>query len=122
MGAAALYGLSLAALGLAPSLAAALGASVGIGVGGGAFQTLNGAVIVRETEPAFFGRVSSLTTMAFAGFGLMGLPIGLLADAIGERGALFAMSGAVLLVTFVLGSRLIRLATAARPSAPESVG
>jgi MFS family permease len=111
VGAAALYGLSLAGLGLAPSLPAALGASLGLGVGGGAFQTLNGAVIVRETEPAFFGRVSSLTTMAFAGFGLMGLPVGLLADAIGERGALFAMSGAVLLVTLALGSRLIVVRT-----------
>jgi MFS family permease len=107
VGAAMFYGVSLFGLALAPSYGAALASMVGIGVGSGAFQSLNGAVIVREAEPALFGRVSSLTTMAFAGFGLMGLPAGLLADAIGERGALVAMACAVLGVTLALGSRLL---------------
>jgi MFS family permease len=61
---------------------------------------------VRETEPAFFGRVSSLSSLAFAGFGLMGLPIGLLADAIGERATLGILAAAVGLTTLLLGSRL----------------
>ena len=51
----------------------------------GAFQTLGGAIIVRQTEPRYVGRVMSLTMLSFAGFGLMGLPIGALADAAGER-------------------------------------
>jgi len=42
-------------------------------------------VIVRETEPAFFGRVSSLSTLAFAGFGLMGLLVCVLALALSAR-------------------------------------
>ncbi len=36
----------------------------------------------------------SLTTLAFGGFGLMALPIGVLADTIGERGALAILGGA----------------------------
>ena len=117
-GMALLFGASLGAVALAPSyLALAVGMFL-VGIGSGGFQSLNGAVIVRETEPAFFGRVSSLTTLAFAGFGLMGLPLGLLADAIGERGALAAMGAAVCAISLALASRL-GATTSARPSAPE---
>ena len=90
-----LFGLALAGLALAPSYAAAAAAVFAIGCGFGGFMTLVGAVIVRACEPGFFGRVMSLTMLAFAGFGLMGLPIGLLADALGERSALAMMGGAV---------------------------
>ncbi|MBW2280729.1 MAG: MFS transporter [Deltaproteobacteria bacterium] len=90
-----LFGVSLVALALAPSYAAAGVAVFAVGSGFGGFMTLNGAVIVRTSEPGFFGRVMSLTMLAFAGFGLMGLPIGLLADAVGERFVLAAMGGTV---------------------------
>ena len=75
-------------------------------MGSGGFQSLNAAVIVRETDTAFFGRVTSLSTLAFAGFGLMGLPIGLVADALGERAALGIMGGAVLAIALWLGAKL----------------
>ena len=75
-----------------------------VGMGFGGFQSLNGAVIVRACEPAYFGRVFSLTMLAFAGFGLMGLPIGLLADLLGERGVLRAMSAGVVLVCTIAAS------------------
>jgi len=101
-----LFGVSLVGVALAPSYAAALIAMIGVGAGSGGFQSLNAAVIVRETEPEFFGRVSSLSTLAFAGFGLMGLPVGLLADAIGERGALGSMGLLVCAVALVLSRRL----------------
>ena len=101
-----LFGASLVGVALAPSYAAVVVAMIGVGAGSGGFQSLNSAVIVRETEPAFFGRVSSLSTLAFAGFGLMGLPVGLLADAIGERGALGLMGALVCVVAVVLSARL----------------
>ena len=107
-----LFGVSLLGVALAPSYLAAAAAMFLVGVGSGGFQSLNAAVIVRETEPAFFGRVSSLSSLAFAGFGLMGLPVGLLADAIGERGALGIMAAAVALTTLLLGSRLQATTTA----------
>ncbi len=101
-----LFGASLIASALAPDYLTLMIAMTLVGVGSGGFQSLNGAVIVRETEPAFFGRVVSLSTLAFAGFGLMGLPVGLLADAIGERSALATLGASVCLITVSLASRL----------------
>ncbi len=103
-----IFGLSVLGLSLVPSYAAAAGAIFFVGLGVGGFQSLNGAVIVRTAEPAYFGRVISLTMIAFAGFGLMGLPVGLLADAIGERGALVAMSVSVCAIAALVGALLYR--------------
>jgi predicted MFS family arabinose efflux permease len=119
-GMALLFGVSLLGLAFAPSYGAAVVAMFAVGAGSGGFQSLNGAVIVRETEPAFFGRVSSLTTLAFAGFGLMGLPVGLLADAIGERGALAALAAVVSAITLLLGWRLQALPGAAREACRQN--
>jgi MFS family permease len=89
--------LALGLLGLfaAPSYAWAVGTMLIVGVGFGGFQTLNAAVIVRATEPAYFGRVFSLSMLAFAGVSLMSLPVGILADAIGERVTLLILGGIV---------------------------
>jgi MFS family permease len=87
-----------------------------VGAANGGFQALNGAVIVRETETRYIGRVLSLTLMAFAGFGLMALPLGALADAVGERGTLAAMGVCVLILSVVLGAALAR----ERPSASSA--
>jgi MFS family permease len=79
------FGVSLVAVALAPSFVAVAILMLVVGLLSGGFQTLAGAVIVRQTEPRYVGRVMSLTMLSFAGFGLMGLPIGALADALGER-------------------------------------
>ncbi len=106
--AAGVFALALLALALVPSYPAALGVVLFIGIGVGGLQSLNSAVIVRVADPAYLGRVFSLTILAFAGFGLMGLPLGLLADAVGERGSLLAMSGAVAAIVAVVALRLAR--------------
>jgi predicted MFS family arabinose efflux permease len=79
-----------------------------VGVTTGGFQTLSGAVVIRETEPAFVGRVMSLTLMAFGGFGLMGLPVGFLGDQIGERWTLTVLGAVVCAVVLVLRLVLAR--------------
>ena len=79
-----------------------------VGLGFGGFQTLNAAVIVRTTEPAYFGRVFSLSMLAFAGNSLMSLPVGALADAIGERTTLLVLCGAVVAVAASISLRLRR--------------
>ena len=84
------FGVALLGLAAVPSYEMALLAMFVIGVGSGGFQSLNGAVIARESEPVYMGRVVSLTLLAFGLFGLMALPVGLLADAVGERAALAA--------------------------------
>ena len=81
--------------------------------GSGGFQSLNGAVIARQTEPEYMGRVMSLVILAFAGFGLMALPYGVLADWVGERQTLLAMGAAVLGLCALLGSAL---------AGPERIG
>jgi MFS family permease len=69
-----------------------------LGAASGGFHALNGAVVARETEPAYMGRVLSLTFLAFAAFSLSALPLGLLADAFGERRVLLGMGVAVFAV------------------------
>jgi MFS family permease len=102
------FALTLAGLALVPSYAAAAAASFALGAASGGFQTLASTVVIHATESNYIGRVMALTMMAFAGFGVMGLPIGWLADAVGVRGALVAMAVAVAGVVAVSLARLAR--------------
>jgi predicted MFS family arabinose efflux permease len=102
------FGLSLGLLAWAPSFSAAVGATFVIGATSGGFHALNGAVIARRTEPVYMGRVMSLSMLAFAGFGLTALPIGLLADIVGERRVLLGMGIAVLVLALRMGLLLLQ--------------
>ena len=62
----------------------------------------NGAVIARQTETLYMGRVMSLTLMAFAGFSLTALPLGIAADYLGERMVLFGMGASLLVLAIVM--------------------
>jgi MFS family permease len=95
-------GVGLILTGVAPSYAVALLTLFLLGGAVSGFQTLNSALSMKETDPGYYGRVMSLTMLAFSGTGLMGLPVGLLADAIGERAALIGMGGGVLRVVGLL--------------------
>ncbi len=103
------FGVTLVLAALSPTFLLLGGAMLLMGVAVGVFQTLNGAVVAHLAEPAYFGRVMSLTFLAFAGFGIAALPIGFLADSFGERAVLAVMgAGVVLVVVFVggLGARI----------------
>jgi MFS family permease len=99
------FGLSLVVTALAPSFATLAVLMLLVGLLSGGFQTLAGAVIVRHTEARYVGRVMSLTMISFAGFGLMGLPVGALADAVGERVTFAALGLVVCGVVAVLRGR-----------------
>ena len=99
---------------LAPSYELAIAAMFLVGIGFGGFQTLNAAVIVQVTEPEYFGRVFSLSMLAFAGVSLMSLPVGILADAIGERATLATLSGVVVAIALGFGPRLLSSRSAVR--------
>jgi len=103
------FALTLAAMASVPSYALAAAASFALGAASGGFQTLASTVVIHATESAYIGRVMALTMMAFAGFGVMGLPIGWLADAVGVRGALVLMAVAVATVVAVSRARLKRV-------------
>ncbi len=89
------FGLSLVLLASTSTLATASVAIVVVGLASGTMITLNGAVLLAESEPAFFGRIMSLALLAFAAFSIVGLPVGYLADAIGEAATLAALGGGV---------------------------
>lgn len=112
VGAGALFGASLLGLGEVPSFEWAMVAMFGIGAGSGGFQALGAASAAHASDPAFIGRVLSLTMLAFAGFGIVGLPIGWLADQVGERQTMLGMGTTVLVLVVVLA---LRPAVAAEP-------
>ncbi|MEZ4278329.1 MAG: MFS transporter [Myxococcota bacterium] len=117
------FGLALAALSAVPSFGAGLAAMFFLGASSGGFHALNGAVVARETEPAYMGRVMSLTFLAFAAFSLSALPLGLLADAFGERRVLLGMGVAVVAVAGFMNLRLAHTdQQLARAQAPEEIG
>jgi MFS family permease len=115
LGMAVVFALGLLGLSAAPAFGLAVAAQLVVGVGFGGLQSLNAAVIVRATEPVYFGRVFSLSMLAFAGVSLMGLPVGLYADAVGERAALATLAGFVLAIAALVAVRLRRLPPGAGP-------
>lgn len=97
----AVFGIALIGLAIAPSFALALVAIFFMGVGLTGFQLTNNALLMMEADQAYFGRVMSLVMVAWGGQGLTALPIGILADHIGER-AVLAMEGAAIVAVVTI--------------------
>lgn len=115
-----LGGVSLVLVGVMPSYVFVFVPMFLFGLGSGAFQTLNSAVIVVESEPAYYGRVISLTSLAFSGFMLAGLPVGVAADLWGERAALVGLGVITLAATATLWPLIARAERPRRPPPPEA--
>lgn len=109
------FGLSLMLLWLARDLHAASAIMLLIGASSGGFTTLNGAMLIKHAEPRYMGRVMSIAMLAFGGFGLIGIPVGLLADALGE-GKTCLILGA--LVCVVIAVQTLALARSPEPAVP----
>jgi MFS family permease len=109
------FGVGLVALAAVPSYPGAILCMLGLGAGSGGFQTLGSAMAAREADPQYIGRVLSLTMLAFAGFGLIGLPVGILADRVGERPV---MAGMGIVVCGLVG--LFGVLSLRRPSSRTS--
>jgi MFS family permease len=92
-------GASIWLLAVAPSFTAALGAMFLVGAGSSAFQLINNALVMKEADPAYHGRVMSVTMLAWGANSLVAYPFGTLADRIGERETLLVMGSGVILVT-----------------------
>ena len=104
------FGGSLVLLAWAPSFVATVFCMVIVGATSGAFHALAGAMLARETEAVYMGRVMSLSLLAFAGFGLTALPLGILADILGERSVLFGMGAGVFFLALWIASVVSRAA------------
>jgi MFS family permease len=102
------FGLSLTLLWLPHTMIGTAALLFVVGATSGAFTTLNGAVLLRHTDPRYMGRVMSLAMLAFGAFGLIGIPVGLLADAVGEGPTVAIMGGLVCVVIAVQSLALAR--------------
>lgn len=103
-----MFGGSLVILALMPGFNSAMAAMVLVGGASGGFHALNGAVIARAADPIYMGRVMSLTLLAFAGFSLSALPLGILADRFGERSVLMGMGLTVIVISFWMAAVVAR--------------
>ena len=109
------FGAGVAALGFAPNFGVGLAVILLVGGASSAFQSLNNSLVLDQTDLAYHGRVQSLMMLSFSGFGMMALPLGAIADAVGIRLTMLGMgtiaAGAVGL------SIVLRLADRRRASA-----
>ena len=93
------FGVALITLALAPTFWSAMAVLVITGGSMAAFQSLNNALILMGSESDYHGRVQSLMMLSFSGFGLVALPLGLIADAIGLQNLFLWMGGITCVVT-----------------------
>jgi MFS family permease len=90
VGSAAVFGVGMALLALAPSLILAYLAAVIVGFGSIGFMTSSTAIVQLRADPAFRGRVLALQAMVFLGSTPVGGPVvGWVADALGARAAVW---------------------------------
>jgi len=96
------FGLALIALGWSPTFGVGLVVAIAVGAAASAFQSLNSALTMTLTEPRYFGRVQALMGLSWSLFGIISLPLGIIADAIGIRETLMLMGAASILSILAL--------------------
>lgn len=105
-------------LATASSYAMALVAMIVFGPGLTGFMLTSSALLMANTERAYYGRVMSLTLIAFGLQGTLALPIGVLADAIGERETL-ALEGSLVLAMTVIATAVYLVWGRRQPPRPR---
>ena len=102
------------ALAAAPSMGFALLAAIPLGAGRSGFMLLNQTLLISNTKPAYYGRVSALAMMAFGGQALMAPVWGALADSIGIRNTLIVVGTAAAVAMLLAAIMWLRVARAPR--------
>lgn len=77
------FGAGLLLLAIAQNMVVAVVAVAMIGGAASAFQVVNNTLLLVESDPHYHGRIQGLVMLGFSGFGLLALPLGVLADGIG---------------------------------------
>ena len=96
------FGVSVIGMGFASNLFMGLIAMVFVGALASAFQSLNNSLTMSYTDSDYHGRVQSISMLSWSLFGLVALPIGILADHIGIQETLMLMGGVVILLVLAL--------------------
>ena len=103
------FGLGVGLLGLTPDQWWMLPIVFLIGAGFSAFQTLNTAEVIHQSEPEYHGRITSLTFVPFGIQSMAGLAMGRLADQFGERPILVLMGITAVAIAIVFGTIYLRM-------------
>jgi len=88
-----LFGGSVIALAATPGIWLAFAVIIVIGAATTTYQSLSNTLALQMTETAFQGRVQSIMQLSFAAFGMMALPLGVLAEFITLRWTIAVMGG-----------------------------
>ncbi len=110
------FGIGVALLGVTPNALVMLPVVFLIGSGFSAFQTLNTAEVIRQSEPEYHGRVTALTFLPFGVQSFTGLGFGQLADLIGEQDVLILMGLSAIAISLVLGALYLRIKSPTIPA------
>lgn len=89
------FAAALAVFAVVPNYWAGVFVMIAVGGASSAFQAMNNSQALVIADVEYHGRVQSLIMLAFTGFGLMALPMGLLADAMGIRQTMVLMAALV---------------------------
>ena len=103
------FGLGVALLGVTPNALVMLPVVFLIGSGFSAFQTLNTAEVIRQSEREYHGRVTALTFLPFGVQSFTGLGFGQVADMIGEQDVLIIMGLSSIAISLILGTIYLRM-------------
>lgn len=103
----AMFGAMLIVYGSAGSLAFALVALVGVGFAFAVFQTLNATLTLGYSDPAYYGRVSSVQQLSHSMGSFFIIPIGILVDQLGAPTVIMA-SGVLILAFWSLVVLFVR--------------
>ncbi len=96
------FGVATIALGFTTNIYMGLFVMVFVGGLASAFQSLNNSLTMSYTDPDFHGRVQSISMLSWSLFGLVALPIGIVADHIGIQETLMLQGIIVVLLVLAL--------------------
>lgn len=90
------FGASLLGLGMSAHYTGGLVAMFFVGGMASAFQSLNNSLTMSMSDQRYIGRVQSISMLSWSLFGIVALPIGILADHIGIRETMTLMGATVI--------------------------
>ena len=118
------FAVALVGLGAAPGYVFGLGAMFFVGALASAFQSLNSSLTMSMSDHEYVGRVQGISMLSWSLFGLVALPIGLVADLIGIQETLMLMGFIVIGCVTILQLLLARTTAVAqdRLVLPAAIG
>ena len=105
------FAVALVAFAVAPHFAVALVAIMFVGAFASGFQSLNNGLTMTLTEREYYGRIQALAGITWSLFGIVSLPLGLIADRVGIRTtlALMGVAALVCMLALELAARVLRV-------------